>query len=148
MRTSYAMKIRKEVLNYTMPASTPRRSTTRANEWASKAEVSKLASLLDLPIVNVRYHLEPRKRFQRPPPGRYGGRVTIMLQEQSGTGMICQETKEDMSSRPRRRSLSEWKGMTLFLRGDEAKEKKTYVEMPDVYEVMVSMEGTSRDRGG
>ena len=132
-------RIKKEVLNYTMMASTPKRTTTRSNEWASKSEVKKLASLLDLPVVNVRYHLEPRKRFQRPPPGNYGGRVTVMLQEQSGTGMICQETREDMKQRPRRRSASQWKGMTLFLRGDAPKEKNTYVEMPDgVYEVMVS----------
>ena len=60
-------RIRRDVLNYTMLASTPRRDNGRSNEWATKAEVKKLASLLDLPIVNVRYHLAPRKRFQKPP---------------------------------------------------------------------------------
>ena len=88
-------RIRRDVLNYTMLASTPRRDNGRSNEWATKAEVKKLASLLDLPTVNVRYHLAPRKRFQKPPPGHYGGRVTIMLQEQAGAGMICQENAED-----------------------------------------------------
>ena len=132
-------RIRKEVLNYTMLASTPRRNGRRSNEWASRAEVKKLASLLDLPIVNARYHIEPRKRFQRPPSGSYGGRITVMLQEQAGTGMICQETAEDMRLRPRRRSAAEWKGMTLFLRKEKSMEKSTYVEMPDgVYEVMVT----------
>ena len=132
-------RLRRDVLNYTMLASTPREDKGRSNEWASKAEVKKLASLLDLPIVNVRYHLEPRKRLQRPPLGSYGGRVTIMLQEQAGTGMICQETAEDMRMRPRRRSAAEWKGMTLFLRKEKPEERSAYVEMPDgVYEVMVS----------
>eukprot|EP00434_Breviolum_minutum_P025436 symbB.v1.2.022474.t1/scaffold1996.1/size93170/9 len=132
-------RIRKEVLNYTMLASTPRRNGRRSNEWASRAEVKKLASLLDLPIVNARYHIEPRKRFQKPPSGSYGGRITVMLQEQAGTGMICQETAEDMRLRPRRRSAAEWKGMTLFLRKEKPMQKSTYVEMPDgVYEVMVT----------
>ena len=86
-------RIRRDVLNYTMLASTPRKDNGRSNEWATKAEVKKLASLLDLPIVNVRYHLAPRKRFQKPPPGHYGGRITIMLQEQAGAGMICHKTQ-------------------------------------------------------
>lgn len=95
--------------------------------------MKKLASRLDLPIVNVRYHLEPWKRFQKPPPGHYGGRVTIMLQEQAGAGMICQDW------RPRRKSASEWEGMTLFFRKEVKKDQKAYVEMQDgVYEVMVS----------
>ena len=132
-------RIRRDVLNYTMMASTPRAGRGRSNEWASKAEVKKLASLLDLPIVNVRYHLEPRKRFQKPPPGHYGGRVTVMLQEQAGAGMVCQESAEDMHSRPRRRNASEWKGMTLFLRKEAKEDSKVYVEMQDgVYETMVS----------
>lgn len=72
----------------------------RANEWAPRHEVQKMAQLLDLPITSMRYHIAPRKRLQK--PAKEGkGRITLMFGEKSSTALICQETEAEVKSRPK-----------------------------------------------
>ena len=125
------------MFNFTMLSVLEERK--RANTWASKAEVKKLARLLDLPVVSVKYHHMARKRFQKPPKGKKRGRITVMMGEEVGQAMVCHETAEDVRHRPQRKSPYPWKGMTLFVKEQEdKKEGLTYFEMPDgIYQAKV-----------
>ena len=139
---SIRKRFRGETFRYVMVANSQGR-TRRANEWASRSEVQRLASLLDLPLSGVRYHHTPRKRMQAPPGKRRRGRITVMLSKE-GTAMVCQETSQEVAERPKRKAAQEWRGMTLFLKDGKEPEKgsqEVVVELPHgVYAVQVSDE--------
>ena len=132
-------KFRSAFFNYTMVA-TSTSTAGRANEWASRQEVRRLAALLNLPVVGARYHHMPRKRFHPPPTGKKRARITVMLSEEVGSAMVCQESALEVEEHPRRRGAHEWKGVTLFVKEDDSVESGlAVVELPDgVYEVHVS----------
>ena len=135
-------RFKSEVFNYTM-AATSLPPLTRANEWASRSEVKKLSTLLDLPLVSVRYHHQPRKRFQKPYGDHPKARITILLSDEAGTALVTQESFEDVEKHPRKKCSHPWRGATLFLREEEGskREKRVFVELPSgVYSVKVSDE--------
>ena len=125
-------RFRHGMINYTLLSLTKEGRTNRANQWASKTEVRKLADLLDLPIVGVKYHFMKRKKFEKPPKGTKRGRITVLFGEQVGQATVCHETAEEAKARPNRKATFDWKGVTLFLR-EEGKDPRgeTYVELPD-----------------
>ena len=90
------------MFNYTMLSVLQKNN--RASEWAKKSEVKKLARLLDLQIVSVKLHHMPRKKFDKPPKGKKRGRITVMLGEEIGQAMVCQETSEDVEKRASRKA--------------------------------------------
>ena len=98
---------------------------TGSNEWASKQEVKKMADLLDLPITSMRYHIAPRKRFQKPTKTERG-RITLMFGEKSGTALVCQENEEEVRTRPKKKSTTYLVRSHLLRQGtkEEAKGRK------------------------
>ena len=129
-------RFKPSIFNYTMVSTMD--SSKRSNEWVSRKEVKKLSNLLDLPIVSARFHLEPRKKFQKPLGSHARSRITVMLNEEIGSAMVCQEGKEEVGCHPRRKCSHLWKGLTLFLRDEVQKERMVYVEFPSgIYAVKV-----------
>ena len=96
-----AQRFTPEFMHYTMLSLV--HDTKRANEWATRSEVKKMKELLDLPITGMRYHIKPRKRFQKPPKPKRS-RITIMFGETTGTAMVCQENQEEVKTRPKRKA--------------------------------------------
>ena len=119
-------RFKPSIFNYTMVSTMD--SSERSNEWVSRKEVKKLSNLLDLPIVSARFQLEPRKKFQKPLGSHARSRITVMLNEEIGPAMVCQEGKEEVGCHPRRKCSHLWKGLTLFLRDEVQKERMVYVE--------------------
>ena len=138
-----AKRFRPSFFSYTMVATIQKGGRKRANQWASKNEVRKLRTLLDLPIASARFHFGARKRFQRPVNQKGMARVTVMMGEEEGMALVSQESKEEVKKRPGRKTPYLWKGVTLFLHQEDtkppAKAQPVVVELPDgLYEVMVT----------
>ena len=138
-----AKRFRPSFFSYTMVATIQKGERKRANQWASKNEVKKLRTLLDLPIASARFHFGARKRFQRPVNQKGMARVTVMMGEKEGMALVSQESKEEVKKRPGRKTPYLWKGVTLFLHQEDtkppAKAQPVVVELPDgLYEVMVT----------
>ena len=135
---SIRKRFRSVTFQYVMVANSQRGRWV--NEWASRSEVQRLASLLDLPLSGVRYHNTPRKRLQAPQGKRRRGRTTVMLSKE-GTAMVCQETPQEVADKPKRKAPQEWRGMTLFLKEEKQNKdnsQEVFVEMPGgVYAVKV-----------
>ena len=133
-------RFRPEILHYAMlNLSQPQ---VRANEWASRKEVTQMSQLLDLPITSIRYHTAPRKKLQKPPKRNGRRRITLIFGEETGTAMICQEEPWEVEARPNRKAPHSWRGATFFVREEEqkvvTKAGKVYVELPSgVYGVQV-----------
>ena len=113
---------------------------TRANVRAPRSEVRKMAALMDLPIVGIRYHLKPRKWFQKPPNAKSRGRITVMLNDAVGSAMVCQETAEEVKQHPRRKGAHSWGDDLVFELIDPLpQEHGVFVELPSgVFEAKVT----------
>ena len=113
---------------------------TRANVRAPRSEVWKMAALMDLPIVGIRYHLKPRKWFQKPPNAKSRGRITVMLNDAVGSAMVCQETAEEVKQHPRRKGAHSWGDDLVFELIDPLpQEHGVFVELPSgVFEAKVT----------